>query len=84
VASSRSTPSGSHEAVPYSTVTNARRLIDSLDAISVFEVAAVDSGAYARLERRIGGLDPRTDNLVMRIAEGTPYRYPRQCMYHKI
>ena len=51
----------------------ARRLIDSLDAISVFEVAAVDGGAYAGLERRIGGLDPRTGNLVMRIAEGTPY-----------
>jgi hypothetical protein len=66
-------PPGSHEPAPYSTVTSARRLIDSLDATSVFEVAAVGGGAYARLERRIGGLDPRTGNLVMRIAEGTPY-----------
>ena len=73
----RSTPPGSREPVPYSTVTGARRLIDSLDAISVFEVAAVDGGTYVRLERRIEGLDLRTDNLVMRIAEGTPYRYPR-------
>jgi hypothetical protein len=73
MASSRSTPPGSHEPVPYSTVTGARRLIDSLDAISVFEVAAVDGGAYVRLERRIEGLDLRTGNLIMRIAEGTPY-----------
>jgi len=73
MASSRSTPPGSHEPVPYSTVTSARRLIDSLDAISVFEVAAVDGGGYVRLERRIEGLDLRTGNLVMRIAEGTPY-----------
>ena len=36
---------GSREPVPYSTVTGARRLIDSLDAISVFEVTAVDGGA---------------------------------------
>jgi len=31
---------------PYSTVTSARPLIDSLDAISVFEVAAVDGSAH--------------------------------------
>ena len=66
-------PPGSHEPAPCSTVSSARRLIDSLDAISVFEVAAVDGGAYARLKRRLGGLDPRTGNLVMRIVEGTPY-----------
>ena len=73
MAPSRSTPPGSREPIPYSTVTGARRLIDSLDAISVFEVAAVDGGAYVRLERRIEGLDLRTGNLIMRIAEGTPY-----------
>jgi len=54
-------------------VTDARRLIDSLDAISVFEVAVVDGSAYVRLERRIEGLDLRTGNLVMHICEGTPY-----------
>ena len=54
-------------------VTSARRLICSLDAISVFEVAAVDGGAHVRPERRIEGLDPRTGNLVMRIGEGIPY-----------
>ena len=73
MASSRSTPPGLHEPVPYWTVTGARRLIDSLDAISVFEVAAVDGGTYVRLERRIEGLDLHTGNLIMRIAEGTPY-----------
>jgi len=31
---------------PYSTVAGARPLIDSLDAISAFEVAAVDGFAY--------------------------------------
>jgi len=69
----RSTPPGSREPVPYSTVTSARRLIDSLDAISVFEVAAVDGSAHVRLERRIEGRDLRTGNLVMHIGEGTPY-----------
>ena len=58
---------GSREPFPYSTVTGARRLIDLLDAISIFEVAAVDGGAYIRLERRIEGLELRTGNLVMRI-----------------
>ena len=72
------TPPGSREPVPYSTVSGARRQIDSLDAISVFEVAVVGGGADVRLERRIEGLDLRTSNLIMRIAEGTPYRYPRQ------
>jgi hypothetical protein len=51
---------------------------DSLEAISVFEAATVDGGAYVRLERRIKGFDLHTGNLIMRIAEGTPYRYPRQ------
>ena len=69
----RSTPPSSREPVPYSTVTSARRLIDSLDAISVFEVAVVDGSAHVRPERRIEGRDQRTGNLVMRIGEGTPY-----------
>jgi len=69
----RSTPPGSREPVPYSMVTGARRLIDSLDAISVFEVAVVDGSAYVRLERQIEGLDLRMGNLVMHIGEGTPY-----------
>jgi hypothetical protein len=69
----RSTPPGSREPVPYSMVTGARCLIDSLDAISVFEVAVVDGSAYVRLERRIEGLDLRTGNLVMHIGEGTTY-----------
>ena len=73
MAPSRSTSPGSHEPIPYSTVTGARRLIDLLDAISVFEVAVVDGSAYVRLERRIEGLDLRTGNLVMHIGEGTPY-----------
>ena len=59
--------------LPSSTVVVARALTDSLDAISVFEAATVDGGAYVRLERRIKGLDLRTGNLIMRIAEGTPY-----------
>ena len=49
-----------------------------VDVISVFEAATVDGGAYIRLECRIKDLDLRTGNLIMRIAEGTPYRYPRQ------
>ena len=57
----------------YSTVTSARPLIDSLDAISVFEVAAVDGSALAWPELRVEGLILRTDSLIMRIGEGTPY-----------
>ena len=68
----RSTPPGSREAVPYSTVTRARRLIDSLDAISVFEAVAVDGCAYVRMERRIEGLALRADNHVISLGEGTP------------
>ena len=63
--------------LPFSTVVVARAPIDSLDAISVFEAATVDGGAYVGLKRRIEGPNLRTDNLIMRIAEGTPYRYPR-------
>ena len=72
MAPSRSTPPGSHEPIPYSTVTGARRLIDSLDAISVFEVAAIDGRACVRTERRIEALVLRTDGFVIRVGEGTP------------
>ena len=71
-ASLRSTPPDSHEPVPYSTVTRARRPIDSLDAISVFEATAVDGRAYVQTERRIEELVLCTDGLVIRIGEGTP------------
>jgi len=53
---------------PYSTVAGARPLIDSLDAISVFEVAAVDDCTRECVERRVGGLDLCTGNLVMYIS----------------
>jgi len=58
---------------PYSTVASARPLIDSLDAISVFEAADVDGCVYVWPERRVMGLVLRTDSLVMCIGEGTPY-----------
>ena len=72
MAPSRSTSPGSHEPIPYSTVTGARRLIDSLDAISVFEVATIDGRACVRKERRIEALVLRTDGFVIRVGEGTP------------
>ena len=58
---------------PYSTGANARPLIDSLDAISVFEVVDVEGYVYAWPELRVEGFIPRTDSLVMCIGEGTPY-----------
>ena len=50
---------------PYSTVAGARAVIDSLDTLSVFEVAVVKDRTCDRVERRVGGLDFRTGNLVM-------------------
>ena len=58
---------------PYSTAASARPLIDSLDAISVFEVVHVEGCVYAWPELRVEGLILRTDSLVTRIGEGTPY-----------
>ena len=58
---------------PYSTAASARPLIDSLDAISVFEVVDVEGCVYAWPELRAEGLILRTDSLVTRIGEGTPY-----------
>ena len=57
----------------YSTVTDARVLIDSLDALSVFEAAVVDDRTHDRVERRARGLDLCTDNFDMDISWGTPY-----------
>ena len=58
---------------PYSTVVGARALIDSLDAFSVFEVVDVEGCVYVWPELRVEGLILRTDSLVTRIREGTPY-----------
>ena len=58
---------------PYSTVASTRPLIDSLDAISVFEAAAVNGCVYVRPERRVEVHVLRTDSLVTCIGEGTPY-----------
>jgi len=53
---------------PYSTVTGARALIDSQDALSVFEAMAVEDRTYDWVERRVGGLDLRTGILVIHIS----------------
>ena len=58
---------------PYSTAANARPLIDSLHAISVFEAVDVEGCVCAWPELRVKGLILRTDSVVMRISEGTPY-----------
>jgi len=59
--------------VPHSTVVGARALIDSLDALSVFEAAVVDDYTRDWVERRVGGLDLRSGDLVMYISWDTPY-----------
>ena len=53
---------------PYSTIVGARALIDSLDALSVFEAVAVDDHTRDWVERRVRGLDLRTGNLIMYIS----------------
>jgi len=53
---------------PYSTVVDARALIDSLDAISAFEAAVVDDHTRDWVVRRIGGLDLHTGDLIMYIS----------------
>jgi hypothetical protein len=58
---------------PYSTVVGARALLDSLDAISVFDAGVVDDYTRDCVERRVGDLDFRTDDLVMYISWDTPY-----------
>jgi len=52
----------------YSMEVGARALIDSLDALSVFEAAAVDDYTHDWVERRVGGLDLRTGDFVMYIS----------------
>ena len=59
--------------LPYSTVVGARALLDSLDALSVFEAEVVDDYTRDCVEHRVGGLDLRTYNLVMYISWDTPY-----------
>ena len=58
---------------PYSTVVGARALVDSLDALSVFEAEGVDGYTRDCVEHRVGGLDLHTDGLVMYISWDTPY-----------
>ena len=58
---------------PYSTVVGARALIDSLDALSVFEAAVVDDRTRDWVERRVGGLELCTNNTAMDIGWGIPY-----------
>jgi len=53
---------------PYPTVVGARALIDSLDALSVFVASVVDGCMRDWLERRVGGLDLHTGNLIMYIS----------------
>ena len=59
--------------LPYSTVADARALIDSLDTLSVFEAAVVDDRTCDWAERRVRGLELRMDNPDMDISWGTPY-----------
>ena len=58
---------------PYSTLVGARALLDSIDAPSVFEAEGVDDYTRDCVERRVWGLDLRTDDLVMYISWDTPY-----------
>jgi len=53
---------------PHSTIVGARALIDSLDTLSVFEAAVIDDHTRDWVERRVGGLDLRTGNLIMHIS----------------
>ena len=48
---------------PYSTVAYARALVNSQDALSVFEAAVVEGRAHNWTRRQIGGLDSCMDNL---------------------
>ena len=46
----------------YSTVAGAQALIDSFDALSVFEAAVIDDRTRDWVERRVGVIDLRTGN----------------------
>ena len=52
----------------YSTVAGARALVDSQDALSVFETMVVEDRAYNWGGRRLGGLHFRTDAFAMYIS----------------
>jgi len=58
---------------PYSTVTCARALVDSQDALSVFEAVVIEDRTHSWRGRRIGSLDLCMDNLDKDISWGTPY-----------
>ena len=58
---------------PYSTVAGGRALIDSLDALSVFEARSVEDRTYDWVERRVGDLDLRSGILVTHVSLGTLY-----------
>jgi len=53
---------------PYSTVVGTRALIDSLDALSIFEAAVIDDHTRDGAVRRIGGLDLRAGDLIKYIS----------------
>ena len=57
----------------YSTVAGGRALIDSLDALSVFEARAIEDRTYDWVERRVGDLDLRSGILVTHVSLGTLY-----------
>ena len=52
----------------YSTAAVARALVDSQDALSMFEATVVEDRAYDWVGRRVGGLDSRTDVLDMHVS----------------
>ena len=54
--------------LPYSTTAGARALVDSQDALSMFEAMVVEDCVYDRVGRRVRGLDLRTDVLDMRVS----------------
>ena len=53
---------------PYSTAAGARALVDSQDALSMFEATVVEDCAYDWIGRQVGGLDLRTDVLDMHVS----------------
>ena len=52
---------------PYSTASGARALVDSWDALSVFDATVIEDRVYDWVGRRVGGLDLRTDVLDMHV-----------------
>jgi len=54
--------------LPYSTAAGARALVDSQDALSVFEAMVIEDRAYDWVGCRVGGLDLCTNVLDMRVS----------------